>query len=38
MSYETDERRTYFSAGYETAHRQILDCWARSSGLSGGTR
>lgn len=33
MSYDTDERRTYFSAGYEAAHRQILDSWARSSGL-----
>ena len=33
MSYDTDERRSYFSAGYETSHRQILDCWKRSSGL-----
>lgn len=33
MSYQTEERRTYFSAGYETTHRQILDCWIRSSGL-----
>jgi hypothetical protein len=33
MSYEARERRTYFSRGYETAHRQVLDCWIRSSGL-----
>ena len=33
MSYETEERRTFFSAGYEGIHRQILDCWIRSSGL-----
>jgi hypothetical protein len=33
MSYDPDERRSYFSAGYEIAHRQILDCWVRSSGL-----
>lgn len=33
MSYDTDERRSYFSAGYESSHRQILDCWKRSSGL-----
>jgi hypothetical protein len=33
MSYETDERRSYFSPGYEIAHRQILDCWARTGGL-----
>jgi hypothetical protein len=33
MSYDTDERRSYFSAGYEVTHRQILDCWIRSSGL-----
>ncbi len=33
MSYDTDQRRSYFSAGYESAHRQIVNCWARSSGL-----
>jgi hypothetical protein len=33
MSYDVDLRQTFFSEGYETIHRKILDCWLRTSGL-----
>ena len=33
MSYNVDQRRSFFTAGYEADHRRILECWLRSSGL-----
>ncbi|CAN5139692.1 hypothetical protein BH09MYX1_BH09MYX1_05450 [soil metagenome] len=33
MSYDVDKRRSFFTDGYDPAYRNVIACWARTSGL-----